>query len=396
MDVGSCHSTIDQPIDTNVMAKNAVAFSAAPAPVPVTADAAAAKVNTNNLTNGTDKSLVLIEPRAIPVHPKTAPGNIAKASIAQHLSLEEMTMRQLQEDIDAYEMDQNFCAALLDEDNLTPQETRTIRIRQFDLMHQLRAARHRTELLTVKTGPVRGRPAKVTAATGSLAVSAYRPATNGGQSSAAALNNGHLAATTHDTSTPGPGSPSKPKTAGAKRASLHHVDADDADPSDGDNDPLKDEPDDNTVPAHKRPRLATPRLALTASSNPAPSEFKRYEIVTRLGYWMCRLCLSPKYMAAGAGRHPAMPCKWPLRDTSKLVGHHVNMHHEHTRAERCAELAVALDHNRGPLEYWLTTTKTFDIGDGTVINEIIDQLKVAKVHTVLKQLNRAAREMETE
>lgn len=394
MDAGS-NSTIDQPIDTSVMAKNAVAFSAAPTDIAVIPDTVAPEVNTSNQTNGADKSLVVTEPRALPVHPKSVPGPIAKTSTTQNLSIEEITLRQLQEDMEAYEKDQNFCAALLDEETLTPQETRTIKIRQFDLMHQARATRHRIELLTIKTGPGRGRPAKITAATSSLAASAsaYRATANIGPSSAAATTNGYHTTTAQNTNTPAPGSPSKPKTAGTKRASLHHIDGDDASPSDGDASAIKDDSDDHT---DKRPRIA-PRMALTAApADSAPSEFRRYEVVTRLGYWMCRLCLSPKFMSAGAGRHPAMPCKWALRDTSKLVGHHVNLHHEHTRAERCAELAVALDHNRGPLEYWLTTTKSFDIGDGTVINEIIDELKAARIHPVLRQLNRAAREMEEE
>ncbi|KAK1829343.1 hypothetical protein QBC39DRAFT_356814 [Podospora conica] len=394
MEGASCASTIDQPIDTRVTAKNATAFNPAPDSVPMIADTPAPTVNNNNQTNGTDdKSLALIQPQALPVHPKPAPGPIAKAPAPQNLTLEELTMRQMQEDIEAYEMDLNFCASLLD-DNLTPQETRTIRIRQMDLQHQIRTCRHRLELLTAKAAPARGpgRPPKSLAAAASLAALSYLPAqpqTNGGPSGAAAANtNGHPTTATGDS----PGPKSKP-TGGTKRASLHPGTDSDADADMSDGDPPAMQP-----PAKKarKSKDGPKRTAITAAAPPdpgaGPSEFQDYNTVDRLGYWICRLCQAPKYLTAGAGRTPGTPCKWPLRDTSKLVNHHVTLHGEHTKAERYAELAVALDHNRGPLEYWLTSTKSFNIGDGTVINEIIDELKAGRVHPVLRQLNRAARE----
>jgi hypothetical protein len=108
----------------------------------------------------------------------------------------------------------------------------------------------------------------------------------------------------------------------------------------------------------------------------------------RLGYWDCTLCLSAKYLNAGHGRSPVAPCKWPLKDTSKLIGHFMDMHKEHTTAERCAELGRALDSNRGPFKYWLCKTKSRDIGDGSVVDECIRELKAGRVPGYLRGLHK--------
>ncbi|KAK1753031.1 hypothetical protein QBC47DRAFT_348369, partial [Echria macrotheca] len=51
------------------------------------------------------------------------------------VNLDDITLRQLQEDIDAYQHDLAWCNAQLDQPDLTPQEQRTFNLRCLDLAH---------------------------------------------------------------------------------------------------------------------------------------------------------------------------------------------------------------------------------------------------------------------
>ncbi|KAK1753030.1 hypothetical protein QBC47DRAFT_387577 [Echria macrotheca] len=113
----------------------------------------------------------------------------------------------------------------------------------------------------------------------------------------------------------------------------------------------------------------------------------------RLGFWQCRLCETRKYLEAGAGRTPAAPCKWPLKDVSKMITHFTDMHLEHSAAERCVELGTALNRNRGPFEYWLRRTRQQNIGDGSCMDEAIGMLVEGQMPPLLRKLSRAAARM---
>lgn len=59
------------------------------------------------------------------------------------VNMNELRLRQLIEDRDAYRYDLQWCQDVLDNDDLTPAEVRTFQMRQLDLGHQLRQSNHR-------------------------------------------------------------------------------------------------------------------------------------------------------------------------------------------------------------------------------------------------------------
>lgn len=193
------------------------------------------------------------------------------------VDLNEITRRQLNEDIKAYRYDLDFCTAQLQVPDLTAQETRTIQLRILDLGHQIRHCQHRVEHIDTQA-----------------------------RQAAMGVNNRSMfyfdgAPKRRSTGTPAPMSKR------TKMSSLPGV-------------------DDN--------------------ESTFEVEFQDGSSVQRLGYWMCRLCTAPKYLSAGPNRVPSAPCKWPLRDVSKMLNHYLDMHTEHAPEERCMELGAALTANR--------------------------------------------------
>ncbi|KAI2471095.1 hypothetical protein F4781DRAFT_429673 [Annulohypoxylon bovei var. microspora] len=61
--------------------------------------------------------------------------------------LNDLTRRQMNEDIAAYRYDLDFCRNQLDVPDLTAQETRTLQIRVLDCGHNIRHCQHRIQLL---------------------------------------------------------------------------------------------------------------------------------------------------------------------------------------------------------------------------------------------------------
>jgi hypothetical protein len=269
-------------------------------------------------------------------------------------NLDEITVRQLEEDIRAYSYDLDYCRAQLQEADLTltPQETRTLQLRILDLGHQIRHCRHRIEL-------ARAQARKSSAPGWSLPIHRHQREIGSGLGPIPRTTNGLPSSTIskHPRNPSGSGlgagtgsimPPSKRVTSGSKRPSL-------PDPSDDE----ETEKETNhkahdAASASASASAAAKRPKLTA---PSPSDSDTVmagggmddEVNTtlqRLGFWKCRLCSAPKYLLAGSGRSPAAPCKWPLKDISKMITHFTEMHAEHTPAERCAELGAALSHNR--------------------------------------------------
>ncbi|KAI1099068.1 hypothetical protein F4804DRAFT_323036 [Jackrogersella minutella] len=113
--------------------------------------------------------------------------------------------------------------------------------------------------------------------------------------------------------------------------------------------------------------------------------------VQRLGFWKCRLCTSKTFLDAGQNRVPSAPCKWPLKDVSKILNHFLSMHTEHSPEERCQELGDAFEHNRGPFEYWLTRSKGLDLED-SAIDYYIATLQSGELPEQLRGLSPAANE----
>ncbi|KAL1843609.1 hypothetical protein VTJ49DRAFT_892 [Mycothermus thermophilus] len=277
--------------------------------------------------------------------------------------IDEITVRQLNEDILAYRYDLDYCKAQLEEADLTPQETRTLQLRTLDLNHQMRHCQHRIELIRAQSrrpgfrprqGTIPTVPYQAGGAVGSGGGGGRPPRTGAGENGTSLLLNRREAGV----SSLGQGKRPvmEEERGGAKRArvgSPHDLDTS-RDQDEGVNTSLQ-----------------------------------------RLGFWKCRLCSAPKYLLAGAGRTPAMPCKWPLKDISKMITHFTEMHSEHTPAERCAELGAALAQNRGPFEYWLRRTRSQKIGDGSIIDDCLETLLGGDMPDLLRRHSRAAANMAT-
>lgn len=244
----------------------------------------------------------------------TAAASRSSAYDYEFSDIDEITMRQLNEDILAYNYDLDYCRAQLEEADLTPQETRTLQLRMLDLGHQIRHCKHRIQTLKFQT---RGKQPLHRPGYGAP------PAANHGNGTKAqhgGINGGSSAGLVPVKRTSGA---ALPAFTPAKRP-LHDSDPD---------------------PSSKRIKTAT---------SPDP-DFMHFgedgsggvnTSLQRLGFWKCRLCSAPKYLLAGAGRSPAAPCKWPLKDISKMITHFTEMHAEHSPSERCAELGAALSQNR--------------------------------------------------
>lgn len=243
--------------------------------------------------------------------------------------LQQIILRQLNEDVAAYRYDLDYCQSQLSQPALSAEQTRTLQLRSLDLGHQIRRCKHRIELEEYLRDSDSSKPSK-------------RPP--------------------HSSESQGP--------------------------------------------ARKRPRVVKPPKAEPATQAPAqlptpaadpeaaasPESPQKSTTVQRLGFWECRLCTSDTYLSAGPGRLPSAPCKWPLKDISKMISHHLEMHTEHTAEQRCRELGDALESNRGPFEYWLARTKAQDTGDGSVIDECAAELREGKLPATLRRLHRAAAE----
>ncbi|KAJ4293059.1 hypothetical protein N0V88_005723 [Collariella sp. IMI 366227] len=281
----------------------------------------------------------------------------------EYADLDEITMRQLSEDILAYNYDLDYCKAQLEdmEADLTPQETRTLQLRTLDLGHQIRHCKHRIETIRVQT---RKQPPRHSYG-GMVPVASH-------------LNHGINGTTRQQhRSSSGGGSSLGVGLPPARRMAPPHP----ATMPSGSKRPMYEE---DEGPVAKRAKMAaSPDLdgGMDDGVNTA---------LQRLGFWKCRLCSAPKYLLAGAGRSPAAPCKWPLKDISKMITHFTEMHAEHTPPERCVELGAALAQNRGPFEYWLRRTRAQNISDGSVIDNCIDALCNGDMPDLLRRHSRAA------
>ncbi|KAI1139103.1 hypothetical protein F5Y05DRAFT_338948 [Hypoxylon sp. FL0543] len=249
----------------------------------------------------------------------------------ENTDLNEITRRQMNEDISAYRYDLDFCRNQLTLPDLTPQEIRTLQIRILDCGHNIRHCQHRIEQLDTQAS--RTQMAANAASASATASAYYKPQSK-------------------RTST---GTPGRAPSVKRKRHS-----------SDGDEDDADIDVD-----------------SVLAPEGPGTNN------VQRLGFWACRLCVSQTYLDAGTNRVPSAPCKWPLKDISKILNHYLDMHTEHSPPERLKELGAALAHNRGPFEYWLTRTRAQDMSS-TDVDEFVTALQSGVMPEGLRGLNRAA------
>ncbi|KAJ3578525.1 hypothetical protein NPX13_g2042 [Xylaria arbuscula] len=269
--------------------------------------------------------------------------------------LNAITRSQMGQDLIAYRYDLEFCQTqLTTQPDLSPQEIRTLQIRILDCGHNIRHCKHRIQILDAQ--------ARLGAATYSSPFrgSAASPYRSGGNAAPAGKHKRQRVRKSEADEFQNAGNGN---TGMAGTAIDVDADADGADTS--------------IVAMGSEPRII--------DSPGAPTN-----TLQRLGYWDCRLCRSRKYLEAGPNRVPSAPCKWPLKDISKMINHFLDLHTEHTPKERCSELGDALARNRGPFEYWLTRTKGQDLENLDLVNDYICMLQGGMLPDAMRGLLRAA------
>ncbi|KAK7951080.1 uncharacterized protein PG986_006808 [Apiospora aurea] len=271
------------------------------------------------------------------------------------VDLNQITRRQLEEDILAYRYDLDSCRHHLAAPDLTPQEARTVQLRVLDMGHQIRHCQHRLEMIDAQA-----RQSALSASTSSVSkrqqMFNFDPAPK--RQSAEMQQSGSNSVKRPRLSSK-PSHKQLPPVVGSGHNGLAH----------------SDDTNEDTI-----------EVDMTTNFFNGGGE----RAVQRLGFWKCRLCTSNKYLSAGSSRVPSAPCKWPLKDISKMLNHFLDMHTEHTAEERCMELGDALDQNRGPFEYWLTRTRRQDLRDGTFVDDCVEALQNGSLPDSLRGLNRAA------
>lgn len=239
--------------------------------------------------------------------PATLEGGVAALNY-ENSDLNAITRSQMNEDLIAYRYDLEFCQTqLTTQPDLSPQEIRTLQIRILDCGHNIRHCKHRVQILDAQA-----RLGLVPYSTG-----AYGGSGPGAGSYRAAPTSGYKrkrARKSEGGELDGTGNANGDGTAGGEAVAF--ADADDS------------------------------ITATIADLDVTPSPVAPTHSLQRLGYWDCRLCRSRKYLEAGSNRVPSAPCKWPLKDISKMINHFLDLHTEHTPNERCSELGDALARNR--------------------------------------------------
>lgn len=223
-----------------------------------------------------------------------------------------LLLRHMTDDLNAYGYDHDYCTKLLQEQSLSPQEARTLRLRVLDLNHQTRLTQHKIEVLNALSG-LDGAQSPDTVINSLNAVTQPSPANGSQIFSAGAPENPGLSLLHHAAQS------TLPVAVPVKRPSTSSY-----------------SPNPHAL---KRPRKEVP------ASPPAGGNGEVGTTVQRLGHWKCRLCTSAKYVAAPQPKQPSAACKWALRDVAKMITHFTDMHGEHTPAERCRELGDALNSN---------------------------------------------------
>ncbi|KXJ90335.1 hypothetical protein Micbo1qcDRAFT_136549 [Microdochium bolleyi] len=291
-------------------------------------------------------------------HGHTALDTLAEESTLtyENSDIQEITRRQLREDIMAYRYDLDLCRSLIATD-VTPQEARNLQLRTLDIGHQIRSAQHRIELIEAQQRR-------------SHMSTLYRNGTN----------------STHRASDGRTGESPSNGPSSNKRQRLPTKRSHSAEDTENGREPLAQLP----VAMDTKRESLTPANGVHTHGSTTAEVSPGSNAVQRLGFWKCRLCVASKYLNAGPSRVPSEPSKWPLKDVSKMLNHFLDLHTEHTPAERCHELGAALALNRGPFEYWLTQTRKQDLEDLSVIDGYINTLQGGSLPEGLRRLNRAA------
>ncbi|KAK3313257.1 hypothetical protein B0H66DRAFT_538327 [Apodospora peruviana] len=304
----------------------------------------------------------------------------------ENANLDEITFRQLNEDIAAYNNDFEWCEDMLTTgEDLTPQEVRTYQLRQLDLGHQIRHCKNRIETMQIQY--------RYNFSAAALPpIGSFNTArTNITNRSGAAVTKSNAVRLVTDTLTPGgakllPRSPLPIRSSTAAKGKRSR----EASPDDG--------PEGGCATSSSKRHKGAVMVEVDPVEFPDDTNVEDIPgpilAKQRKGFWKCSLCSAPRYLLAGAGRSPAQPCKWPLRDISKMITHFCVMHREHPSRDRCLELGQALTLNRGPFEYWVKSTRSVKVENDAVITNCLDELSNGKMPEFLRKLSNSASKLQ--
>jgi hypothetical protein len=204
--------------------------------------------------------------------------------------LNAITRSQTSEDLIAYRYDLDFCQTQLTaQENLTPQEIRTLQIRVLDCCHNIRHCKHRIQTLDAQA-----RFGIAPYSNGAVGISG---------SGAGTYRSGGTAAVTN-----------KNKRQRIVSRKSDGAEVDDAANGNGDStittgttamEVDADGADNSIVAAGTEADITTASAGTREHNHP----------IQRLGYWDCRLCRSRKYLEAGPNRVPSAPVSIVMHST---------------------------------------------------------------------------------
>lgn len=323
----------------------------------------------------------------------------------EHSNLEEITIRQLREDIHAYTHDRQWCEDMLRLEDISPAEARTYQLRILDISHQIRYCTHRIETIELqarRTMASSSRAPQYSSYNQNQRAIAPAPRTNGyvapgneNRAGAAFPNAATNVMTTNGNATRGTTPSGQASGENTLKRTATEMSPGRSDVSAETSYKRQKLPMTNTIPVDPIEFDQDATLEEVMAQGPILA-------VQRLGFWKCHLCHTPKYLLAPVGKSPAAPTKWALKDISKMITHFCVMHSEQTVADRLSELGQAFELNRGPFQYWLKTTKSArvdangNIEGGSSIDEIIETLKAGRMPMALRRFSNSAKKMITE
>ncbi|CAK7211431.1 hypothetical protein SCUCBS95973_001113 [Sporothrix curviconia] len=344
-----------------------------------------------------------VRPSPTPVtgpRPRGRPPNSANRANARNsaltyasasVDLDDITYRQLGEDIEAYLVDLDFCQSqlnLVKDGDVTPQEARALQLRVLDLHHQVRSCEHRREMMEKQRLIAGGRPFNK-----SVPVSGPPRASWSG----AGLANGNGQRSAPGSALKRPlssggvdqnGNGTNKRARAASEVSIQDtISVHSQDNAGGNSRVINEDVSDMEIVqynGHANDATSPERkLFGTADGNHPGTK------IQRLGLWYCQLCISEKYLYAGPDRLPSNPSK-EIKDMGKLMTHYFDLHKEHTPEERLYALGEALQKNRGPFAYWLIKSRSQRVDDPAIMDDAISELKSGRVPRLLRDLCRAA------
>lgn len=220
----------------------------------------------SNGSNGFGSSVTGSDPTA-----SATLGDGAAVLNYEDCDLNSITRSQMIQDLIAYRYDLEFCQTqLMTQEDLSPQELRTLQIRILDCAHNIRHCKHRIQVLDAQAR---------------LGIAPYSTGTVGGSGSGAGtyrLKGKH------------------------KRQRVDKIEGDEMDSTGVGSSYVKIAAAGGETDADADDSIVAAGID-TSFTTMGVSPGEATHTLQRLGYWDCRLCRSRKYLEAGSNRVPSAP-----------------------------------------------------------------------------------------